>query len=92
MRSQYFIQSLTQLVDVLCVDWWKIQMRLVIDFDEISVNHAQDAITCTQIYKLMDTFSILLRETQLAWDILSTKDTLAARIPSIDTTCHLCNA
>jgi hypothetical protein len=29
---------------------------------------------------------------KLAWDILPTKATLAARIPAIDTTCHLCNA
>jgi hypothetical protein len=29
---------------------------------------------------------------KLAWDILPTKATLAARIPSIDITCHLCNA
>ena len=35
------------------------------NFDEINVNHGQDVITCTQIYKLMDTCSILLRETQL---------------------------
>jgi hypothetical protein len=29
---------------------------------------------------------------KLAWDILPTKTTLAARIPSIDTTCQLCSA
>ena len=28
---------------------------------------------------------------KIAWDILPTKTTLAARIPEIDTTCHLCN-
>jgi hypothetical protein len=33
-----------QSIDLLCVDWWEMQMGLVVDHDEKSDNHSKDVM------------------------------------------------